>query len=197
MVQYDKILILMGRTKCFNREEVLDRAIQVFWRQGFANTSLHDLEQATGVNKSGLYSEFKDKEDLFCQSIKRYKETNLVAEILTKQPLGYENVENFLKSSLNCSGEKGCYLANTMRELSFLPHQVKKLILENVASVAELLLMNLKAVSNRNDLDQFVSMILTFSTGISLKLNAMKPKEVEPEIDFFSKNFKKLILDEE
>ena len=41
----------------------------VFWRRGFADTSLHELEQATGVNKSGLYAEFKDKEDLFVQSL--------------------------------------------------------------------------------------------------------------------------------
>jgi AcrR family transcriptional regulator len=44
---------------------VLDRAIPVFWKHGFANTTLQHLEEATGVDKSGLYSEFKDKEDSF------------------------------------------------------------------------------------------------------------------------------------
>ena len=41
---------------------------------GFADASLHELEQATGVNKSGLYSEFEDKEDLFLQSLRYYLE---------------------------------------------------------------------------------------------------------------------------
>jgi hypothetical protein len=55
----------MGRPKNFNREGVLEKALPVFCRRGFADASLHQLEMATGVNKSGLYSEFKDKEDLF------------------------------------------------------------------------------------------------------------------------------------
>jgi Bacterial regulatory proteins, tetR family len=58
----------MGRPKNFNREGVLEKALPVFWRRGFADASLYQLEVATGVNKSGLYAEFKDKEDLFMQS---------------------------------------------------------------------------------------------------------------------------------
>ena len=54
----------MGRPKNFSRKGVLEKALPVFWRRGFADASLHELEVATGVNKSGLYSEFKDKEDL-------------------------------------------------------------------------------------------------------------------------------------
>ena len=58
---------LMGRRKNFSREQVLEKAIPVFWQRGFSDTSLEDLERATGVNKSGLYSEFRDKEDLFVE----------------------------------------------------------------------------------------------------------------------------------
>jgi AcrR family transcriptional regulator len=65
----------LGRPKQFNREGVLDRAIPVFWKHGFANTTVQHLEQATGVNKSGLYSEFKDKEDLFLAGLERYAQT--------------------------------------------------------------------------------------------------------------------------
>jgi AcrR family transcriptional regulator len=35
----------------------------VFWTHEFSDTSLQDLERATGVNKSRLYTEFRDKED--------------------------------------------------------------------------------------------------------------------------------------
>ena len=56
----------MGRRRNFSREDVLSKAIPVFWKRGFADTKLEDLEEATGVNKSGLYSEFSSKED-FCR----------------------------------------------------------------------------------------------------------------------------------
>jgi AcrR family transcriptional regulator len=65
----------MGRPKNFNREEVLEKAMPVFWKQGFADTSLQDLERATGVNKSGLYSEFRDKEDFFVACLRHYLES--------------------------------------------------------------------------------------------------------------------------
>jgi len=51
----------MGRRRNFSREGVLERALPVFWKHGFADTTLQNLEAATGVNRSGLYTEFRDK----------------------------------------------------------------------------------------------------------------------------------------
>jgi AcrR family transcriptional regulator len=65
----------MGRPKGFSREEVLEKAMPVFWKHGFADTSLQELERATGVNKSGLYTEFRDKEDLFVACLRHYLES--------------------------------------------------------------------------------------------------------------------------
>ena len=62
----------MGRPKSFSREDVLEKAMPVFWKRGFAATSLQDLEQATGVNKSGLYAEFRDKEEIFLECLRHY-----------------------------------------------------------------------------------------------------------------------------
>ncbi len=53
----------------------LDKAIPVFWKHGFAETTVQDLEEATGVNKSRLYAEFENKDDLFIASLRRYLES--------------------------------------------------------------------------------------------------------------------------
>jgi TetR/AcrR family transcriptional regulator, copper-responsive repressor len=60
----------MGRTKNFSWEGVLEKALPVFWKYGFADTSFQKLEKATGVNKSGLYSDFADKGDLYLESLR-------------------------------------------------------------------------------------------------------------------------------
>src|SRR6202041_3357362 len=86
----------MGRPKSFSREEVLDEAMPVFWKHGFADTSLQDLERATGVNKSGLYTEFRDKEDLFLACLRHYLESQDKRGLLTKGPLGWKNIQMFL-----------------------------------------------------------------------------------------------------
>jgi hypothetical protein len=57
----------MGRRRNFSLEDVLTKAIPVFWKRGFADTKVEDLEEATGVNK-----EFSSKEENFVESLKHY-----------------------------------------------------------------------------------------------------------------------------
>ena len=85
----------MGRPKSFSREEVLEKAMPVFWKHGFADTSLQELERATGVNKSGLYTEFRDKEDLFVACLRHYLESQAKRGLLTREPLGWNNVDEW------------------------------------------------------------------------------------------------------
>src|SRR5260370_13800715 len=100
----------MGRPKNFSREEVLEKAIPVFWKHGFADTSLQDLEKATGVNKSGLYTEFRDKEDLFVACLRHYLESQGKRVLLTKEPLRCKNSETFLKTGpLNNGEHQWCF----------------------------------------------------------------------------------------
>jgi TetR/AcrR family transcriptional regulator, copper-responsive repressor len=114
----------MGRPKSFSREEVLEKAMPVFWKHGFADTSLQELERATGVNKSGLYSEFRDKEDLFVACLRHYLESQEKRGFLTREPLGWKNVENFLKNGpLNKGEQQGCFSVNSMREFAILPDE--------------------------------------------------------------------------
>ncbi|MEI9984454.1 MAG: helix-turn-helix domain-containing protein [Aliidongia sp.] len=58
-----------GKTTEIQPRRVLEKALPVFWTYGFARTTLPDLEQATGVNKSGLYAEFESKEALFSRML--------------------------------------------------------------------------------------------------------------------------------
>jgi AcrR family transcriptional regulator len=67
----------MARPRQFDEAEVLDKALQVFWRQGYEGTSLSDLLDATGLTKSSLYAAFGGKADLFRQVVKYYDAEHL------------------------------------------------------------------------------------------------------------------------
>jgi AcrR family transcriptional regulator len=67
---------------------VLVKALPVFWKHGYADTSLQELEAATGVNKSGLYSEFSGKEELFLESLRFYLDRLPSVGLLRAEPLG-------------------------------------------------------------------------------------------------------------
>jgi AcrR family transcriptional regulator len=62
----------MARPRQFDETQVLDNALQVFWRQGYEGTSLNDLLDATGLTKSSLYGAFGSKADLFHRVVERY-----------------------------------------------------------------------------------------------------------------------------
>jgi AcrR family transcriptional regulator len=87
---------------------VLTKAIPVFWKHGFADTKVEDLEEATGVNKSGLYSECSSKEEIFIESLKHYlKERD--GSVMQKEPLGWHNISRSHNMRPMCSQRPRCF----------------------------------------------------------------------------------------
>ena len=61
-----------GRKRTFDKEEALNQAMQVFWRNGYSGTSMNDLTSALGINKPSLYAAFGNKEQLFDAALRHY-----------------------------------------------------------------------------------------------------------------------------
>jgi AcrR family transcriptional regulator len=159
----------MGRPKKFNRDEVLRKAMPLFWKRGFADTGLQDIEKATGVNKSGLYSEFKNKEDLFLATLVYYVKTNKGAEILSAEPLGWKNVENFFDYAL--SNSDGCFAVNSMRELALLPQEAHAIMAGGRTFLKLMLAKNISAEKTKMSPETLAGILLTFFSGISIEQN--------------------------
>lgn len=64
----------MARPREFDVDVVTDRALGLFWRDGYERTSLADLEHETGVDRKGLYNTFGSKRGLFIEVLKRYEQ---------------------------------------------------------------------------------------------------------------------------
>jgi AcrR family transcriptional regulator len=63
-----------GRPRAFDPDTALDRALDVFWRQGYEGAALSDLTAAMGINRPSLYAAFGNKEELFRRVLDRYVE---------------------------------------------------------------------------------------------------------------------------
>jgi len=167
----------MGRPKSFSREEVLEKAMPVFWKQGFAGTSLQDHERATGVNKSGLYTEFRDKEDLFLECLRHYLESLGKRRLLTKEPLGWKNIETFLKDGpVNKGDRQGCFAVNSMREFAILPDEAYGAVTESRALVQHQLAMNISAEKPKMAPSAIAEMVLSFFSGLCIERNLKSGK---------------------
>ena len=61
-----------GRKRSFCKEQALDKAMHVFWENGYAGTSVAQLTSALGINKPSLYAAFGNKEQLFATAMEHY-----------------------------------------------------------------------------------------------------------------------------
>lgn len=89
-----------GRPRGFDADAALDRAVEVFWRQGYEGASLTDLTAAMGINRTSMYAAFGNKEALFRRALARYAEEDMAyARDALAQPTAYAVIETFLRAN--------------------------------------------------------------------------------------------------
>jgi len=119
---------MAGPNKQFNRDETLDKAVQLFWEQGYEATSMQDLVNAMGINRASLYQTYGNKQELYLASLERYAAQILayVTGLLDKPgtPLTKlrDTFVHITEQSLQ-GKMQGCFINNTAVELG--PHDAK------------------------------------------------------------------------
>jgi AcrR family transcriptional regulator len=114
-----------GRHRSFDKDNALEKAMLVFWQNGYPGTSLTDLTNVMGINKSSLYAAFGNKEKLFNQAIEFYLNKHGVvhsAELFKTALSLKERVRNYLLSIANMLTNsdlpKGCLICNSTSEIA-------------------------------------------------------------------------------
>lgn len=108
----------------FNRDEVLDKAMKVFWSRGYEATSMQTLVERTGINRGSLYATYGDKRALFLASLRMYddrmRRKRLAALEASAPPRAA--VRRLLQAFAEIGSERaenyGCFLTNTALELA-------------------------------------------------------------------------------
>ena len=131
----------MGRPREFDEAQVLDQAMTVFWRQGYAATSVKDLVRETGLNPGSLYEAFGDKHELFLSAINHYR-TSVVRrrlEDMERPGPGRDRIAGFFNDLVRFStGEgrlMGCLMTNSAVELAPHDRDVAVLVAANLAEM--------------------------------------------------------------
>jgi AcrR family transcriptional regulator len=105
--------VKMGRPLGFAEDDALEAAMRVFWEKGYEGSTLADLTEAMGINRSSMYATFGDKEALFRLAFARYVEGPAAyAREALKQPTARAVVEALLRGALELltdpSHPRGC-----------------------------------------------------------------------------------------
>ncbi len=111
----------MGRSKEFEENIVLLRAMELFWQQGYEKTSMSDLVEHMGIHRKSLYDTFGDKHELYLKAIDLYGEystSKLKAETF-KAKTAYQAIQYIFDYMIEGSEDKqwGCLFVNAATEM--------------------------------------------------------------------------------
>lgn len=116
----------MPNPKRYEREDVLDLAIEVFRRLGYSATSTTELVDALGMNRKSLYAEFGSKQELFEAVLQRYSDIHLsrVLASIEAEDANADSIRGAFFGYASASETKysglGCLMANTAVERAAL-----------------------------------------------------------------------------
>lgn len=109
----------MPKPKNFDEVKVLKKITNAFWENGYAKTSLNDLVDTTGLNKTSLYNTFGNKEQMFISSLKSYSQKP--STLKSKPSDGLIHIKDFFtmltQEAISGRARKGCLIMNSSLEM--------------------------------------------------------------------------------
>lgn len=113
----------MARPRSFSSEQVVEAAQGVFWRRGYQNAAIGDLERATRVSRSSLYGAFGAKKAIFDQALDAYLAGFIGSRLalLERPGAGTGDIERFFAGlaaffRTDERARQGCLMINSIAE---------------------------------------------------------------------------------
>lgn len=185
----------MPRTKQFCEEEVLNKAMVLFWEKGFHATSMQDLVSNLGINRASLYDTFGGKEALFDKAFAHYlKNTSSWLQQLfdTASSIkeGFKSLfDQAVEEAVTDKLHKGCFVVNTTTELTPGSVKIETTLLGHKKQMEQLFVgfvqkgINIGEISPTKNAQEIGLMLFTLYNGI----------RVVSKVDTDSKKLQKVI----
>jgi len=185
----------MPKSETFDRHEVLEKITNLFWLKGYNGTSIQNIVDASGLNRSSLYNSFGDKYQLFTESLGYYCEhvqsvsLSDVEKLTPKNALKkiFEGVLSAINDKMN---HKGCFLTNSTAELAAHDTRINHFLhdnMENVTSLfGDILENGIKMGDFNENLDVRETALYLFSSIQGIRVTGMliqSKKEMKELID--------------
>jgi len=165
----------MGRTKMYSRNEVLETAMNLFWKKGYDGTHLQELVSSTGLNRFSLYKEFDGKEGIFSEALDKYLlDAKSYYAPLMKAPHCLSNIYDYFGSIHFSKGFHGCFAVNTLTEQHIISSHEFKKVKVFFKLVERSYYDNLKAAQSSGDLPKnkdlksISKLLISLDLGLSI-----------------------------
>lgn len=149
----------MARTKEFDETEVLDKALDLFWRRGYEATSIRDLNAELGISSSSLYATFGDKHAIYTCALTHYRTIELAqfrAQLAATAPalvILRQFYENLIETLLAGDERSGSFALNAAVELGTRDTAVAEQLRAHLDDLSELLADFIHTGQSRGEID--------------------------------------------
>ncbi|MDN7243888.1 TetR/AcrR family transcriptional regulator [Planococcus shenhongbingii] len=133
----------MARNREYDEHEVLQKAMELFWRQGYEKTSMQDLVEHMGIHRRSIYDTFGDKHTLYLKALERYEQ--MVGNSMNSQIKPLDSVKQSIRRLFEITilrggpGPKGCLTVNSAVELSLHDDEVAEKVVDSFSKTERLL----------------------------------------------------------
>jgi len=184
----------MARPKEFDREEVLHKALYTFWDKGYDATTLPDLLESMGINRSSLYNTFGDKQTLFREVMSLYYQQTAIKRltILQKAKSAKQGLQDYFKHNIDVAVAEynpgGCLLTNTATTLNIIDEQVAQSITQGVERLEQAFYALLKKgqqsgeIASNKDIKAIARVMIAVSYGLNVAARVNPNREVLEDI---------------
>jgi len=189
----------MGRTLDFDYPTALERATRLFWKGGYANTSLRDLLKKMKIGEGSFYNTLKSKKNAYLECLKHYNATvnRARGEALLSAPNAALGVRALFKIALDCLDDPAtpspiCMMADSIAHEVLAETDLRKYVQQQMAMFAEIMATRLTEDKEAGSLPAafdpplVAAIIITYLQGIwRMALVSYNRKQFERQIDVF------------
>ena len=179
----------MGRTKQYDRTELLDRAVELFRLQGFNGTSTAELVDELGVNRKSMYAEFGSKQELFEATLEHYDRNHLTRVLgpIEAPDAGVDAIRtafmDYAAASEGWFNGRGCLMCNSAVERAALDPATGRFAaayLDRINRAFRSALGNARRsgdLDESTDLDELASFFTMSLIGVAASIRAEAPSQ--------------------
>jgi TetR/AcrR family transcriptional repressor of nem operon len=152
------ILVRMVRTRTFDPSSALSSVVELFASQGYSETSMEEIVQATGVSRYGLYSAFGNKRELFEKALDRFAEGMGKKSFLRllEPEASLQHIRTIFAERVQdmcCVEEnKGCLFVHTAMELAPQDDEIRGVLKKFMQRMSKAFSVGLESAKERGEI---------------------------------------------
>ncbi len=182
----------MPKSVTFDRDEVVEKVMELFWRKGYNGTSMQDLVEVTGLNRSSFYNTFGDKFSLFEESLKYYQkqQNTFLKKAFADAKSPKEAIVSLFRGishDILNGDNRGCMITSCTSELSLEEPKVRDFLISNKDRVVASFAALIEGAQALGEIDEnrnaHTLALYLFSSLQGLRLTSMVEPQLEGVVD--------------